>query len=231
MTTETIVQIVPSLPPQIDGVGEYAMNLAIRLRKSEGIQTQFIVCNPQWNGPERLDGFIVRRLRFQNEAGIWSLLASTKVKHSIVLLHYAGYGYHKLGVPLWLYRGIKSWLAEGGGPSAAGQKHLATIFHELWISANRPWKREFYLQKPQQWLIEGLHRQSKFSVATTRRKQALLEGIQWGNTFWLSIPKEALRKEDLNAIPKSQAMRGDPLSQALDSRWRLILTGLILGSR
>ena len=101
MTTETIVQIVPSLPPQQDGVGEYAMNLAVRLRKSQGIQTQFIVCNPDWVGPNRIEGFAVRRLKFQSEAGIWSLLASAKEKYAIVLLHYVGYGYHKHGIPLW----------------------------------------------------------------------------------------------------------------------------------
>jgi hypothetical protein len=230
MNTETIVQIVPSLPPQNDGIGDYAMNLAIRLRKSEGIQTQFIVCNPEWSGPERIDGFMIRRLRYQNEAGIWSLLASIKVEQAVVLLHYAGYGYQRQGVPLWLYRGIKSWLAEGVGASVTGQKQLATIFHELWMSSKRPWRGEFYLQKPQRWLIEGLHRQSKFSVATTKRKQALLEGIQRGKTFWLSIPKGMLQKEN-DAIPEAQAPRGNPVPQALDSRWRVILTDLIVGSR
>jgi hypothetical protein len=198
MTNETIVQIVPSLAPQPHGIGEYAMNLALRLRKSEGIQTQFIVCSPAWNGPGRVDGFPVRRLRFQNEAGIWSLLASAKVKHSTVLLHYLGDGYHRLGVPFWLYRGIKSWLAEGAGASAAGPNQLATVFHELWRSSAKPWKKQFYLQKPQRWLIGRLHRRSKFSVATTRRNHALLEGIQTDKTFWPAIPQEALQKKPVN---------------------------------
>jgi hypothetical protein len=231
MTTETIVQIVPSLPPQQDGVGEYAMNLAVRLRKSQGIQTQFIVCNPDWVGPNRIEGFAVRRLKFQSEAGIWSLLASAKEKYAIVLLHYVGYGYHKHGIPLWLYRGIGSWLAEGAGGAAASQKQLATVFHELWRPSTKPWKKEFYLQKPQQWLVEGLHLRSNFSVATTKHKQAMLEGIQPDKTFWLSIPKDTLRKKEVRAIRAAKAVRGDAVAREFDSRWRLILTDLIIGSR
>jgi hypothetical protein len=230
MTTETIVQIVPSLPPQLEGVGEYAMNLALRLRKSQGIETQFIVCDPAWTGPHRMEGFVVRRLKFQSEAGIWSLLASAKEKHAIVLLHYIGHGYHRHGIPLWLYRGLGSWLAEGAGGTSASQKQLATVFHELWKPSIKPWKKEFYLQKPQQWLVEGLHLRSNFSVATTKHKQAMLEGIQPDKTFWLSIPKDGLRKKEAKAARATKATRADKTTQDFDSRWRLILTDLITGA-
>src|SRR5580658_9714663 len=102
MDTITCIHIVPALPPQIDEVGSYALNLAFHLRQLHGIQSRFIVCDPDWNGPSRLEGFVVRRLRLRTEAGIWGLLASAKEKESAVLLHYDCYGYDKLGVPLWL---------------------------------------------------------------------------------------------------------------------------------
>src|SRR6266481_2252068 len=98
MALPTLSQIVPALHPQIDGVGDYALNLARHLRQLHGIQSRFIVCDPQWDGPSRVEDFSVRRLRLQNEAGVWSLLASAKEPHTAVLLHYAGHGYHKLGV-------------------------------------------------------------------------------------------------------------------------------------
>ncbi|MBC8096448.1 MAG: glycosyltransferase [Akkermansiaceae bacterium] len=183
MNPETITHIVPALPPQIDGVGDYALHLARRLRSDHGINSRFIVCDPDWNGPSRLEDFVVRRLRLRNEAGIWSLLAAVK-ENPAVLLHYVGYGYHKRGVPIWLYRGIHSWLAEQNG----NRKQFSTVFHELWASSSKPWKSEFYLRLVQKWIVEGLHRRSELSITSTRRMQTLLEGIQPHKTMWLPIP-------------------------------------------
>jgi glycosyltransferase involved in cell wall biosynthesis len=186
MKTNSLTHIVPALPPQIDGVGDYALNLARQLRDQYGIGSRFIVCDPDWEGPPRRDDFIVRRLRLRNEAGIWSLLAAKK-ESSVVLLHYVGYGYQKRGVPMWLYRGIRSWLAEKDG-SHADRKQVSTVFHELWASSRRPWKSEFYLGRVQKWLVERLHRLSEISVTSTRRMQGMLDGIQPHKTLWLPIP-------------------------------------------
>ena len=43
-----LVQIVPRLPPAIDGVGDYAFLLAQQMRKAHGIQTTFVVCDTTW---------------------------------------------------------------------------------------------------------------------------------------------------------------------------------------
>ena len=45
---------VPRLPPAIDGVGDYALNLARQLRKDFNIQTHFIVGNSTWKCAENL---------------------------------------------------------------------------------------------------------------------------------------------------------------------------------
>src|SRR5271155_6236900 len=100
MNTFTCIHIVPALSPQLEDVGDYALNLALHLQRLHGIQSRFIVCDPEWNGPSRLEGFQVRRLRIRSEAGIWGLLASAKEKDGAVLLHYTGYGYDKLNAPL-----------------------------------------------------------------------------------------------------------------------------------
>jgi hypothetical protein len=188
MATNTCIHIVPALPPQIDDIGGYALNLALRLHQSHGIQSRFIVCDPEWNGPSRVEGFAVRRLRLRTEAGIWSLLASAKEKDGAVLLHYAGYGYDKLGVPLWLYQGIKSWLGEQTGQSATGQKKLCTVFHETMESCSKPWKIEFYLRKLQMSLAKGFHLRSKFSVTSTRRMYQVLEAFEPLKTLWVPTP-------------------------------------------
>ena len=48
------IQIVPSLPPAISGVGDYAYLLAKQMRETKGIQTIFIVCDPTWKNAEKL---------------------------------------------------------------------------------------------------------------------------------------------------------------------------------
>lgn len=188
METNTCIHIVPALPPLMDEVGSYALKLAFHLQQSHGLQSRFIVCDPQWNGPSRLEGFGVRRLRLRTEAGIWGLLASAKEKESIVLLHYDGYGYDKMGVPRWLYRGIRSWIEEQTGRLGAGQKRFCTMFHELWEPCARPWKTDFYLRRIQKSLIKGFHLESKFSVTSTHRMHQMLEGFESRKTLWLPVP-------------------------------------------
>lgn len=185
-TPASLVHIVPALPPQIDGVGDYALHLARQLRNDHGIESRFMVCDPNWSGPARLDGFAVRRLRIANEAGVWGSLASFR-DNPPVLLHYVGYGYHKRGVPLWLYRGIRSWLADNGG-SAAERNQFFTVFHELWASSKKPWKSEFYLRIIQKWIVARLHSYSTFSITSTRAMQTMLDHIQPRKTWRLPIP-------------------------------------------
>jgi glycosyltransferase involved in cell wall biosynthesis len=184
----TLSQIVPALNPQVDGVGDYALNLAIHLRDSHGVQTRFIVCDPEWNGPGHIEGFVVRRLRVRNEAGLWSLLAMAKDPQAAVLLHYSHRGYDRLGVPFWLYRGVKSWLTEHTAKSSPSTRFFSTVFHDLWPSSLKPFKREFYTQLLQRLLVTRLHRFSKISIANTLRMQQLLDSIEARKTLWLPIP-------------------------------------------
>ncbi len=188
MNLKTVIHIVPSVPSPSDDIGQYAMNLAFHLRQSHGIESQFIVCDPNFDGPSRLDGFVIRRLRLQNEASIWSSLSLLKDQLAIVLLHYSGNAYHKRGFPFWLYRGIDSWLAERTSESIDRKSKFSAIFHDLWVSSDRPWTMEFYRQKAQHWLIRRLHGCSQISVASTRRMQSELEVIEPNKTFWLPTP-------------------------------------------
>ncbi len=47
-----VIQIVPRLPPAVDGVGDYAYRLAKQLRAAHGIHTRFVVCDPTWEKAE-----------------------------------------------------------------------------------------------------------------------------------------------------------------------------------
>jgi hypothetical protein len=50
-----IIQIVPRLTPAIDGVGDYTFLLAKQLRAAHDIDTQFVVCDPNWENAETLN--------------------------------------------------------------------------------------------------------------------------------------------------------------------------------
>jgi hypothetical protein len=191
MSAKLIIQIVPALRPQNDGAGEYGLNLALELRESYGIQSRFIVCDPKWNGPGRIEDFVVQRLRIRNEAGIWSVLSSTKEECPPVLLHYCAYGYQKQGVPFWLYQGIKSWLRELNSLEAGSNKQLLTVFYETLQSSFKPWKKSSYLRIPQRWLIQEFHRRSRLSVTGSRRLQVLLDAVEPHKTLRVPMPENA----------------------------------------
>jgi hypothetical protein len=136
-----VTSIVPRLPKAVDGVGDYAFNLARQLRKELGIETHFIVGDPTWTGSDRIEGFSVSRVNSQSAATLLSLLPGEKASTS-VLLHYVHYGYAKRGCPFWLVDGLQRWRMAGKDRS------LITMFHELY-SFGPPWASSFWLSPVQ----------------------------------------------------------------------------------
>src|SRR5438067_5839174 len=109
----TLLQIVPKVPGGIDGVGDYALNIAKKLREKFECDTVFATFKT--SSAENASGFEILSLdRLLNE--------SRKYDH--VLLHYVNYGFQKRGVPfrlLSILRQLRSW----------HRGRLVTIFHEL----------------------------------------------------------------------------------------------------
>src|SRR5262245_53194887 len=87
-----LLQIVPDLPPAINGVGDYAYLLARQLKAAHDIHSQFLVCSAPQDREGELEGFKVRQLAAQQRDKLAGRL-STKGTPPIVLLHYVGYGY------------------------------------------------------------------------------------------------------------------------------------------
>ena len=167
----TVISIVPRLPPAIDGVGDYALNLARQLRKDFDIQTHFIVGNPQWQGAAEIEGFPVSQITDSSANTLLTLLSSNN-SSSPILLHYVGYGYAKRGCPTWLVEGLQRW------KSLHPKSNLVTMFHELYASGYPPWTSSFWLSSLQKHLLERLvnlsdnHITSKQSYAETLCKVA-----------------------------------------------------------
>ena len=120
---------MPRTPGSFDGVGDYALAVARKLRLLFGCETIFAardaVCGVN------SDGFEVRPL----DDGRSGQLSA---EFDRVILHYVNYGYQARGIPFGLVPILRGLRRDGRGG-------FLTIFHELYASGH-PWKSAFWLQ-------------------------------------------------------------------------------------
>ena len=137
----SILQIVPRVPGGLDGVGDYALTLATKLRDEFGFSTVF--ATPDASSPTTVGEFEVLPLdRVQGQP----------VRSDHVLLQYVNYGYQKRGVPFRLLKILRQLQSQHRGK-------LLTVFHELYASGP-PWRSEFWLQPLQIHIARSLARLS-----------------------------------------------------------------------
>jgi hypothetical protein len=168
----TVISIVPRLPPAIDGVGDYALNLARQLRKDFNIQTHFIVGNPQWQGAAEIEGFPVSQITDSSANTLLTLLSSNNCS-SPILLHYVGYGYAQRGCPVWLVEGLERW------KSLYPKSNLVTMFHELYASGP-PWTSSFWLSPLQKSLAARLTELSDRCITSKQLYADIITQISQG---------------------------------------------------
>lgn len=176
----SLVHLVPRMPPEVDGVGDYALNLALTLQAQHQIQSRFIVANPGATFEANCQGFSVGRVdAADNQAMENSLNAIAPTE--VLLLHYVGYGYQKRGIPFHLVGTLTRWIQNRERKRL--RPRFAVMFHELW-SSGQPWQSAFYLHWLQWWLVRSLHRRADVSITSNERMRSLLEEI---------APKETVR--------------------------------------
>lgn len=162
-----ILQIVPNLPPAVNGVGDYAYLLAKRLRAAHDIHSHFLVCDSSQNSEGELEGFKIHQLEAQRQDKLAGRL-SAKEMPPVVLLHYVGYGYEKRGCPLWLLRGLESWRMAGA------DRRLAIMFHELY-AFGPPWRSSFWSSPVHRWLSASLAKLADGCITNLERYAKWLE--------------------------------------------------------
>jgi len=126
----TVLQIVPHLPGTLDGVGDYALNLAKALAANHGITTVFAV--GRGTSVQNKEGFPV--ISGLDETSVDNLARD----HEHVILHYVNYGYQPRGIPFHLRRFAQELRSRIRG-------RWVTTFHELYASGP-PWKSAFWLR-------------------------------------------------------------------------------------
>ncbi|MCC5657840.1 glycosyltransferase family 1 protein [Nostoc sp. XA010] len=167
----SVISIVPRLPPAIDGVGDYALNLARQLHKDFNIQTHFIVCNRTWTGAEEIEGFPVSKISDRSPDALLNLLPTDD--SSSILLHYVGYGYAQRGCPVWLVDGLQRW------KSLFPKRSLVTMFHEI-SASGPPWTSSFWLSSLQRSLAARLAQMSDRCITSKQLYADIITRISQG---------------------------------------------------
>jgi hypothetical protein len=155
----TLLQIVPRVPGGIDGVGDYALTIANKLREKFGCHTFFTTFKT--SSAENVAGFEVLSLD--------GLLHDSDRKYDHVLLHYVNYGFQKRGIPFRLLSILHALRRQHHGK-------LVTIFHELYASAP-PWRSAFWLQPLQIHLAKSVGRLSDACIVSSDNFRSELKRI------------------------------------------------------
>jgi len=127
-----LIQLVARFRPDVDGVGEAALNLADALLREHGIRSDFLVYNaPKQEPILALPGgfpYALERVSGGGADALDSALDSMAAfdKRAPMLLHYVPYGFSTQGTPTWLPGCLERFRDRGG--------RLITLFHELYAS-------------------------------------------------------------------------------------------------
>jgi hypothetical protein len=163
---KTALQIVPKTPGSFDGVGDYALVLAQKLRDLFDYQTIF--ASRDSTGAANVGGFEVRPFQVDGP----SRLSGADFDH--VILHYVNYGYQARGIPF----GLLPILRELRRSCRGG---FLTIFHELYASGP-PWKSSFWLQPSQKRITRTIAQLSRMCLVSSesmlRQLQALSPDVE-----------------------------------------------------
>ena len=210
-----MIQIVPALPPSINGVGDYALAVARVLRSEFGLDSVFVVGNPAWQGADEVEGFRVGKVAARTAPGLEAALleaARSAAGDSRVLLQLSGYGYSGRGCPWWLMQGLRRWRAK------RTDARLVTMFHELYAQAP-PWRKTFWLSPAQRMVVKGIARSSDVAVTNIQIYRGRLERVdpsKQGSVEALAVPSnvgEPLELGELGRRAKSMAVFGLPGSR------------------
>ncbi len=142
---------MPRTPGSFDGVGDYALAAARKLRHLFGYETIFAAHDS--SGAANVDGFEVRPFQVQEV----SQLSGAEFGH--VILHYVNYGYQARGIPFALVPIVRELRHHCHG-------RFLTIFHELYASGP-PWKSSFWLQPFQKRIAKTLTQLSSVCLVSS----------------------------------------------------------------
>lgn len=210
-----IIQVVPTLPPEINGVGDYALSLSLQLRQDFDVETQFIIGNPDWPGFELLNDFNVLKVKQRSLNALLTGLEKAS-NSNIILLHYVGYGYARRGCPTWLVDSLTRWKAANGSGG-----RIITMFHEV-ASSGPLWTSAYWTSPLQRKLVMQLLQISN-SVITSKKLYADLLS-RYSDSRFTDIPSISVFSnvgEPIETLPLTARQRHLVIFGGIGQRTRL----------
>jgi len=215
-----IFQIVPRLPPNIDGMGDYALNLACQLYQDHDVKTHFIICDPSWTGTSEIAGFPITQVNKRSVHSLLLLLPNQHKTSNVVLLNYVGYAYARKGCPLWLIKSLEFWKTLVVG------SHLVTMFHGTY-AFGPPWKSAFWLSPLQKSLADRLVKISDSCLTNTQLYAKTVWELSRGKHARIPIvPVFSNIKEPESVLPLIERRCRLVVFGNIDSRLRIYLGSL-----
>ena len=165
-----LIQVAPYFPPDVDGLGEFALHLGDALLQQSGIQSDFIIWKTQKDSGTATNNTLYRveRINEPNRFALRQALDARLRQFCVptLLLHYTSYSYSKEGLPWWLPNVLHRFKARGG--------RVVVFFHELYAKGRFPSKT--WLSS---WLQKRIfHKLLAMSDAAITSNEGYLEEIQ-----------------------------------------------------
>lgn len=160
--SRAVLQLVPRLSGQLDGVADYARALGAALQSGGGTRVSYLSGDPTDDLVVAHDTEPVSRVGSRSNTALNSALGqfSSAKGARAILVHYVNYGYASRGCPFWLVRGLSEWKRRFPGI------RMVTMFHELYASGP-PWRSSFWLS-PMQRILARLMYSLSDAVVTNR---------------------------------------------------------------
>ncbi|NET01997.1 MAG: glycosyltransferase family 1 protein [Sphaerospermopsis sp. SIO1G1] len=174
-----ITAVVPRLSPATDGVGDYGLNLARKMRQKTSVNTQFIIGDPDWIGDASIVNFTLQKVSNRSDNALLELLPKNQDSEQVVFLHYVGYGYARRGCPVWLVTALEKWR------KAANNRRLVTMFHEVY-AFGPIWNSQFWTSPLQRNLAARLVKLSDRCITSKQEYADLI--IKLGKGKHLDVP-------------------------------------------
>jgi len=195
-----ILQIVPGLPPNLDGIGDYALRLAEELQASQAITSSFLVGRPGTPVAPH-PGMETIAVESRSADSLVSALHSGFAKQpSHILLHFSPYGYQHRGVPAWMVAGLRDYVAHNS-------VKLSICFHELDVTGRPPWRSGFWVAPVQRRILKQLSELAHYAYTNTEEHRYRLESLGEGRVAVIpnfstippmsNVPADGQRRRDI----------------------------------
>lgn len=157
---KTVVHIMPTIPPTINGVGDFGYFLAEAMGEHADLNNIFLVKNlpdVKLNKVDKFDSQILADKLYQ-------------YKPQAIILHFVNYSFHSKGMPFYLLKSLKTI-------KALSDCKVMIYFHELYSSSNSMLKLSFYTNFLQKRIVKQLYDLADHTFTNCDQYQALLYKI------------------------------------------------------